>query len=160
VTVAIVRRDLLDRGSEDLPGYLRYKNHADNDSMWNTPPTFAIYVVGKVAHWLAEDIGGLAAMEKLNREKSQMLYDVIDSASDFYHGHADADCRSLMNVTFTLPNDDLQAKFLAEAAQRDLANLKGHRSVGGIRASVYNAMPREGAETLAAFMKEFAQKNG
>ena len=160
VTVAIVRRDLLEVGSADLPGYLQYRNHADNDSMWNTPPTFAVYVLGKVAHWLADDIGGLVAMEKQNREKSQLLYDVIDAASDFYHGHADAACRSLMNVTFTLPNDDLQDKFLAAAAQLDLANLKGHRSVGGIRASIYNAMPREGVETLASFMKEFAQKNG
>ena len=160
VTVVVIRRDLLERGGDDLPGYLNYKNHADADSEWNTPPTFAIYVLGKVAHWLADDIGGLEAMEKINREKSQLLYDVIDSANGFYHGHATSESRSLMNVTFTLPNDELQAKFLKEAAGQDLSNLKGHRSVGGIRASIYNAMPREGVETLASFMKDFAQKNG
>ncbi len=160
VTVAIVRRDLLELGSENLPGYLQYKNHAENDSMWNTPPTFAIYVLGKVAHWLADDIGGLQAMEKLNRQKSQLLYDVIDSGGGFYKGHADKESRSMMNVTFTLPNDELQSKFVDEAARQDLANLKGHRSVGGIRASIYNAMPREGVELLATFMKDFAAKNG
>ncbi len=160
VTVVVIRRDLLDRGSESLPGYLQYKNHADGGSMWNTPPTFAIYVLGKVARWLGEDIGGLQAMERLNREKSGILYDVIDTHSGFYKGHAQADSRSLMNVTFTLPNDELQANFIKQAAEHDLASLKGHRSVGGIRASIYNAMPREGAESLANFMKDFAAKNG
>ncbi len=160
VTVAVVRRDLLDVGSETLPGYLRYKNHADADSEWNTPPTFAIYVLGKVAKWLTDDIGGLEAMEKQNRDKAQMLYDVIDGSNGFFTGHAVPDCRSIMNVTFTLPNDDLQSKFIAEAAGNELANLKGHRSVGGIRASIYNAMPVEGAQSLANFMKDFASKNG
>ncbi|MDG2221354.1 MAG: 3-phosphoserine/phosphohydroxythreonine transaminase [Rubripirellula sp.] len=160
VTVAIVRRDLLERGSEQLPGYLQYRNHAAGGSMWNTPPTFPVYVLGKVARWLADDIGGLEAMEKQNQEKSKLLYDVLDSHSDFYHGHAKPEARSLMNVTFTLPNDELQAKFLAEAAENNLANMKGHRSVGGIRASIYNAMPIEGPRTLAEFMKDFALKNG
>lgn len=160
VTVAVVRRDLLEVGGDDLPGYMQYKNHAENDSMWNTPPTFAVYVLGKVARWLTEDIGGLAAMEKQNREKAQLLYGVIDSATGFYQGHAKPESRSMMNVTFTLPSDELQAKFIAEAGERDLASLKGHRSVGGIRASIYNAMPREGVETLASFMKDFAEKNG
>jgi phosphoserine aminotransferase len=155
----VIRRDLLERGSDSLPGYLNYRNHANGGSMWNTPPTFGVYVVGKVAHWLAEEIGGLEAMEKQNREKSQLLYDVIDAHSDFYKGHARPDCRSMMNVTFTLPNDDLQARFIKEAAQHDLANLKGHRSVGGIRASIYNAMPRQGVESLAGFMKDFASSN-
>ncbi|MCG8652055.1 MAG: 3-phosphoserine/phosphohydroxythreonine transaminase [Pirellulales bacterium] len=160
VTVAIVRRDLLDRGAEDLPGYLRYKNHADADSEWNTPPTFAIYVLGKVAKWLSDDIGGLAAMENQNLEKSKLVYDVIDASEGFYTGHARPECRSIMNVTFTLPNDELQSLFIDQAASHDLASLKGHRSVGGIRASIYNAMPRQGAETLASFMKDFAAKNG
>ncbi len=128
--------------------------------MWNTPPTFAIYVLGKVARWLADDIGGLAAMEKINREKADVLYGVIDSHADFYKGHAVPECRSRMNVTFNLPNDELQSKFIAEAAQNDLDSLKGHRSVGGIRASIYNAMPREGVDALASFMKDFASKNG
>ncbi len=160
VTVAIIRRDLLDAGSENLPGYMRYKNHADADSEWNTPPTFAIYVLGKVARWVADDVGGLDAMEKQNRQKSQLLYDVIDSHSDFYCGHAAVDSRSMMNVTFKLPNDELQSQFIDQAAQQDMASLKGHRSVGGIRASIYNAMPREGVESLASFMKDFAAKNG
>lgn len=160
VTVVVIRRDLLERGSDQLPGYLQYRNHAENGSMWNTPPTFAVYVLGKVARWLADDVGGLEAMEKQNREKSKILYDALDQHSDFYHGHAKPDSRSLMNVTFTLPNDDLQAKFLAEAAEQDLANLKGHRSVGGIRASIYNAMPIDGPRTLADFMNDFASKNG
>ena len=160
VTVVVIRKDLLDLGSEDLPGYLRYKNHADADSEWNTPPTFAIYVLGKVAHWLADEIGGLAAMEKINRQKAQRLYDVIDATDGFFNGHARPDSRSIMNVTFTLPDDTLQSKFLEEAAANHLESLKGHRSVGGIRASIYNAMPVEGVESLAAFMKDFAAKNG
>ena len=160
VTVAIVRRDLLGIVDKNAPGYLQYHNHAEADSEWNTPPTFAIYVLGKVAKWLQNDIGGLAAMEKINREKSQLLYEVIDNSGEFYRGHAQVDCRSLMNVTFNLPNDDLQSKFIAAAASHDLASLKGHRSVGGIRASIYNAMPREGVEALAGFMKDFAGANG
>ena len=160
VTVVVIRRDLLDRGSDSLPGYLQYNNHAKADSEWNTPPTFAIWVLGKVARWLQNDIGGLDAMEKINREKASILYDAIDQSGGFYTGHAKPDCRSLMNATFTLPNDDLQAAFLAEAAEQDLVNLKGHRSVGGIRASIYNAMPREGVQKLADFMTQFAAKNG
>jgi phosphoserine aminotransferase len=160
VTVVVIRKDLLDRGDTNLPGYLNYKNHADGGSCWNTPPTFAVYVLGKVARWLADDIGGLVAMENQNRDKSQLLYDTIDNNSDFYKGHAKTECRSMMNVTFNLPGDELQAKFVAQAAEHDLVSLKGHRSVGGIRASIYNAMPREGVETLASFMSDFAAQNG
>lgn len=160
VTVAIIRRDLLSLVDKNAPGYLQYNNHAENDSEWNTPPTFAIYVLGKVARWLQNDIGGLDAIEKLNQEKSQLLYSAIDSSDGFYRGHAQADCRSLMNVTFNLPNDELLKKFIAEAAANDMASLAGHRSVGGIRASIYNAMPRQGAEALAGFMKDFASSNG
>lgn len=159
VTVVIMRRDLLERGSETLPGYLQYNNHAKADSEWNTPPTFAIYVLGKVAKWLSTEMGGLDAIEKYNNEKAQLLYDVIDAHSDFYIGHAKSDCRSKMNVTFKFANEDVQGKFISEAAELDLAALKGHRSVGGIRASIYNAMPREGVETLAKFMADFASKN-
>ena len=160
VTVVIMRRDLLERSSDRLPGYLNYNNHAGGGSMWNTPPTFAVYVLGKVARWLADEIGGLETMENQNREKAKVLYDAVDGCDGFYKGHARPDCRSLMNVTFKLPSDDLQAKFIQEAAEHDMASLKGHRSVGGIRASIYNAMPREGVETLANFMKDFAAKNG
>ncbi|MGB7344767.1 MAG: 3-phosphoserine/phosphohydroxythreonine transaminase [Pirellulaceae bacterium] len=160
VTVVIMRKELLERGSDKLPGYMQYKLHAENDSEWNTPPTFAIYVLGKIARWLSQDIGGLEQMEKLNREKAQLLYDAIDNNSGFYKGHAVTEARSLMNVTFNLPSDELLTKFVAEAAQHELAALKGHRSVGGIRASIYNAMPKEGAQTLANFMNDFASKNG
>ncbi|MEX0824731.1 MAG: 3-phosphoserine/phosphohydroxythreonine transaminase [Pirellulaceae bacterium] len=158
VTVVIIRKDLLDRGSRDLPGYLQYRNHAENDSEWNTPPTFAIYMLGLVTQWLTAQ-GGLSAMHTKNREKAGLLYDVIDAHADFYKGHAQAASRSLMNVTFRLPDDDVQAAFLAEAAGHGLQSLKGHRSVGGIRASIYNAMPREGVEALAAFMRDFAVKH-
>ncbi|MCD0458502.1 3-phosphoserine/phosphohydroxythreonine transaminase [Roseiconus lacunae] len=160
VTVVVIRKDLLEIGSASLPGYLQYKNHAEADSEWNTPPTFAIWVLGKVARWLTNDIGGLEAMEKLNREKAGLLYNAIDSSNGFYTGHAKPECRSLMNATFVLPNDDLQSKFLSEAADNGLVALKGHRSVGGIRASIYNAMPKEGAQALADFMTAFASKNG
>ncbi|TWT56018.1 3-phosphoserine/phosphohydroxythreonine transaminase [Allorhodopirellula solitaria] len=160
VTMVVMRKDLLERADPNTPGYLYYKNHHDNDSEWNTPPTFAIYVLGKVARWLRDEIGGLEAMEKINREKSDSLYKIIDGSNGFYRGHAQQDCRSLMNVTFNLPSDDLTAKFIAEAATHRLAALKGHRSVGGIRASIYNAMPREGVETLGQFMTDFAAANG
>ncbi len=160
VTVVIIRKNLLERGNDKMAGYMRYKNHFEAESMWNTPPTFSIYVLGKVARWLKDDVGGLAAMKQINEAKSQLLYDVIDAHSDFYQGHSQPDCRSLMNVTFRLPSEELEAKFVSQAVTHDLASLKGHRSVGGIRASIYNAMPREGVETLAAFMNDFASKNG
>ncbi|TWT32048.1 3-phosphoserine/phosphohydroxythreonine transaminase [Blastopirellula retiformator] len=159
VTMVIIRKDLLARGNAELPGYLLYRNHAEADSMWNTPPTFAIYVMGLVAKWLQEEIGGLAAMEKLNREKSSLLYDVIDNNAEFYAGHAEQESRSLMNVTFRLPNADVEKKFFKSAEELHLTNLKGHRSVGGVRASVYNAMPIDGVRRLADFMQQFADEN-
>jgi phosphoserine aminotransferase len=156
VTVVVVRRDLLPLAEESLPGYLLYRNHAENDSEWNTPPTFAIYVMGLVAKWLKNEVGGLAAMATMNQEKSDQLYAVIDQYPDLYQGHADPQYRSKMNVTFRLPSDEVHAQFLAKAQQQSLDNLKGHRSVGGIRASIYNAMPREGVNRLAEFMRSFA----
>lgn len=155
VTVVIIRKDLLARGDAGLPGYLLYRNHAENDSSWNTPPTFAIYALGLVAKWL-EGQGGLAAVEANNRRKAELLYQVIDSFPSFYQGHAAANCRSLMNVTFRLPSDALQAEFLQAAEAEGLCNLKGHRSVGGVRASIYNAMPTEGVTALADLMQQFA----
>ncbi len=160
VTVVIIRDDLLARCPERLGGMLNYKNHAENESCYNTPPTFAIYVLKLVTDWLLRDIGGLDKMDELNREKAGWMYDAIDNSNGFYNGHAQADCRSLMNVTFRLPNDDLQAKFLKEASAVALANLKGHRSVGGIRASIYNAMPEQGVARLVEFMEKFRQENG
>lgn len=159
VTVVIIRRDLLDSASADLPGYMLYRNHAENDSEWNTPPAFAIYALGKVARWVAEDIGGLQAMKTHNEKKAALLYDAIDAFPQFYQGHAQRDCRSQMNVTFRLPNDDLQASFLAGAKSQELVNLAGHRSVGGIRASIYNAMPVQGVQLLAQYMSDFASKH-
>ncbi len=160
VTVVIIRRDLLDRASENLPGYLLYKNHAENDSEWNTPPTFAIYVLGKVCKWIANDIGGLEAMKVHNEKKAALLYRLLDAHPEFYQGHAAQTSRSLMNVTFRLPSDELQAAFMKGALAHELGNLAGHRSVGGIRASIYNAMPMEGVETLANYMQDFVAKNG
>jgi phosphoserine aminotransferase len=159
VTVVIVRDDLLERSRANLAGYLSYKNHAESDSLYNTPPTFGVYVVGLVCQWLQEEIGGLKAMASKNANKAQCLYGVIDQSNGFYTGHAQRENRSLMNVTFRLPNDDLQAEFISGAKQQQLCSLKGHRSVGGIRASVYNAMPDEGAERLAEFMSNFAQSH-
>jgi phosphoserine aminotransferase len=156
VTVVIIRRDLLERSNESLPGYLNYKHHADEDSMWNTPPTFAVYVLGLVTEWLETTIGGLDAMHRLNQRKAAIVYNAMDRHPGMYRGHARPVDRSLMNATFTLPNEDLESRFLAEAKKRGLDALKGHRSVGGIRASIYNAMPVEGVEALAQLMDDFA----
>jgi phosphoserine aminotransferase len=158
VTVVIMRRDLLSLSNDDLPGYLNYKTHAENDSMWNTPPTFAIYVLKLITEWLRDEIGGLQKMHELNKQKAALLYDVLDAHPDFYQGHAQKDCRSLMNVTFRLPSEELTSQFLAGAKEQQLTDLKGHRSVGGIRASIYNAMPMAGVETLRDFMTDFVRR--
>ncbi len=160
VTVAIIREDLLERSQDSLPGYLNYKEHAANDSLFNTPPTFGIYIMGLVIKWLQNDVGGLDAMFDQNKSKAALLYDAIDNSNGFYTGHAKPDCRSIMNVTFTLPNKDLETEFISQAASHNLASIKGHRSVGGIRASIYNAMPVAGVEALRDFMNDFAAKNG
>ncbi len=159
VTVVIIRRDLLARSSESLPGYLNYKNHVDEDSMWNTPPTFAIYVLGLVTEWLENTIGGLEAMHGINQRKAALVYEAIDRHPAMYQGHAQVSDRSLMNATFKLPNEELETAFLSDAKKRGLDSLKGHRSVGGIRASIYNAMPMAGAESLANLMDEFATRH-
>ncbi|MCA9238621.1 MAG: 3-phosphoserine/phosphohydroxythreonine transaminase, partial [Planctomycetales bacterium] len=158
VTVVIVRDDLVQRSPDSLPGMLSYKTHAEKESAFNTPPCFAIYMVGLVAKWLQEEVGGLQAMHQQNAEKAKILYDVLDQSEGFFQGHSQPECRSLMNVTFRLPSEDLEKQFLEQAAEHDLVSLKGHRSVGGIRASIYNAMPMEGVDTLAGFMKDFASK--
>ncbi|MGY8768151.1 MAG: 3-phosphoserine/phosphohydroxythreonine transaminase [Pirellulales bacterium] len=157
VTLVIIRKDLMDNADPNLPGYLSYKNHADNDSMYNTPPTFGIYAMGLIAKWLQEEIGGLDKMLEINKAKSQMLYDVIDRSNGFYTGHAQPESRSIMNVTFKLPSDEIQDRFIKQAADRNLQSLKGHRSVGGIRASIYNAMPVEGVTALRDLMQEFCE---
>lgn len=158
VTVVIIRDDLLDKCAETVPTMLRYKTHADKGSMFNTPPCFPIYCVGRVMNWLKEQ-GGVAAMEKINQRKAGKLYDAIDSI-DFYRGHAETASRSLMNIPFNLPTPELEAQFIAEAASVGFDGLKGHRSIGGCRASIYNAFPEEGVEKLVDFMATFAKKNG
>jgi len=157
VTIVIIREDLLEKTPVNTPTMLSYKTHADKDSMFNTPPCFAIYVVGEVLKWLKKE-GGLDAMEKRNISKAGLLYDCIDS-TDYYKGHAEVGSRSLMNISFNLPSSELETKFIAEAAEIGLMGLKGHRSIGGCRASIYNAFPTKGVEKLVAFMKEFEAAN-
>jgi phosphoserine aminotransferase len=158
VTLVILRKDLLQRVPEGLHTMLDYRTHVENNSLYNTPNTFGIYIIGLVAKWL-KGKGGLAGMAAENQAKAKLLYDVID-ATEFYRGHADPDSRSVMNVTFRLPSEELEKKFASEATAQGLDGLKGHRSVGGIRASIYNAFPREGVEALVQFMKEFEKNNG
>jgi phosphoserine aminotransferase len=128
--------------------------------MYNTPPCYAIYICGLVFKWLIEDIGGLEKMHVLNKEKAKILYDAIDTSDGYYHGHAEKDCRSLMNVTLRLPSEELENKFIKEATAAGLDGLKGHRSVGGLRASIYNAFPKAGVEKLVEFMNEFQKNSG
>jgi phosphoserine aminotransferase len=158
VTLVIIRDDMLQRIPDGLHTMLDYRIQVENKSLYNTPNTWGIYIIDLVCKYL-KDQGGLEGMERLNEEKAGLLYDAIDS-TDFYRGHADADARSIMNVTFRLPSEDLEKKFASEATAAGLDGLKGHRSVGGIRASIYNAFPREGVEALVSFMKEFEKKNG
>jgi phosphoserine aminotransferase len=158
VTIVIVRDDLLERSKDDLPTMMNYKSYAEEKSLLNTPPVFAIYIVMLVTRWLLKDVGGLAKMHEINRRKAALLYDVIDSSSGFYQGHARPDCRSLMNVTFRLSDAPTESAFVKQAEARGLHYLKGHRSVGGIRASIYNAMPLAGVEALRDFMVEFKKK--
>ncbi len=158
VTVVIIREDLLKRSGPSLPSYLSFQNHASENSLFNTAPTFGIYVVSLVAEWLLNEMGGLSGMQVTNQRKARLLYEVIDSSEGFYQGHAAPECRSLMNVTFRLPSDELQQRFLQEAEAQDLMCLKGHRSVGGIRASIYNAMPEQGVERLRDHMREFLSR--
>jgi phosphoserine aminotransferase len=158
VTIAIVRGDLLDRVPDGLPTMLDYRTFVEHGSLYNTPPVFAIYVVMLVTRWLRDEVGGLEEQGRRNRAKAELLYAAIEASGGFYRGHADPGSRSLMNVTFRLPSDELDARFVFEAAGRGLAELRGHRSVGGIRASIYNAMPIDDVETLATFMGDFATR--
>ena len=160
VTVIVIEKSLLKRCDDRLPSYLDYSKHSKGGSRFNTPPTFAIYVTGLVCKWLEEEMGGLEGVGKLNQSKSELLYNVIDNSNGFYIGHADVPSRSTMNVVFKMTDEETDNRFLAEASNHGMSALKGHRSVGGIRASIYNAMPVEGVEALAQFMKDFANKNG
>jgi phosphoserine aminotransferase len=159
VTVVIIRDDLLARVPENLPVMLDYKVLAETGSLHNTPPAFAIYIVGLVFQW-AKKQGGLAAIEKTNRAKADLVYKAIDESGGFYRGHAKPEARSLMNIPFRLPSEELEEAFAKESKNAGLIGLKGHRSVGGMRASLYNAMTIEGAQELAKFMREFQKKHG
>jgi phosphoserine aminotransferase len=159
VTVVIIRDDLLERAPEGLPALLDYRLFAKNSSMPNTPNTWGIYLISLVCKWL-KDEGGIEGIAKRNEKKAAILYDAIDSSDGFYTGHARLDSRSRMNVTFRLSSDDLETCFLDEAESLGLDGLRGHRSVGGVRASIYNAFPLEGVEALVDFMRDFSNRNG
>lgn len=154
LVVVIVRKDLVEGGRKDIPAIFQYRTHADANSLYNTPPTFSIYLLRNVLDDVKKN-GGLAAMEKKNREKAKLIYDVIDQRSNFYSTPVEKGSRSLMNVVFTLKTPELEAEFLAEAQKRKMVGLKGHRSVGGMRASIYNAVLPEWCKALADFMREF-----
>jgi len=159
VTLVILRQDLLERVPPGLPLMLDYKVQASNKSLYNTPPCFTIYVVGLVLRWL-RDLGGLPAIAERNAAKARLVYDVIDGSGGFYRGHARPESRSVMNLTFRLPSEDLEKLFVKQGEAAGLSGLKGHRSLGGIRASLYNAFPAEGAAALAGFMREFQRTQG
>lgn len=159
VVLVIIRKDLLESGKTGLPLMLDYKAIAEKNSCLNTPPTFSIYFMGLVFKWIL-DQGGLIEMERRNKEKAALIYDVIDRHAGFYTCVSRTECRSDMNISFRTPTDDLDKTFITEAGRHDMSGLKGHRNVGGLRASIYNAFPRSGCETLAQFMADFAQRNG
>ncbi|BBI32241.1 3-phosphoserine/phosphohydroxythreonine transaminase [Cohnella abietis] len=158
VTIVIIREDLINKPTTPVPTMLRYDTHADADSLYNTPPTFAIYMMSEVLKWIKEN-GGAAGMEARNREKANLLYEAIDNSNGFYRGFAEIGSRSLMNVTFTLANEELEKKFVKESEAQGFVGLKGHRSVGGLRASIYNAVPIESVSALVSFMGDFQSRN-
>lgn len=159
VTLVIIRKDMLERSSDSLHTMLNYKIHVENNSLYNTPNTFGIYIIVLVTRWL-KGLGGLDGMYKINKEKADILYKCIDESGGYYNGHADKESRSLMNITFNLATEELEKKLVSEATAAGFDGLKGHRSVGGLRASIYNAFPKKGVEDLVSFMKDFQRKNG
>jgi phosphoserine aminotransferase len=159
VTVVILRKDLLEKANTNIPTMLKYSTHAKNNSLYNTPPTFGIYMLGEVLNWV-KGIGGIKEIAKRNEEKAKLIYDVIDQSNGFYNGHAEKDSRSLMNITFRLKDEELEKKFLAEAKKEGFIGVNGHRSVGGCRASTYNAVPYETCKAFSEFMVHFQQTNG
>lgn len=158
VTVVIIRKDLIEKANTNVPTMLKYSTHSDNNSLYNTPPTFGIYMLGEVLKWV-EEKGGLEAIAANNEAKAKVIYDVIDNSNGFYNGHATPESRSLMNITFTLADAALEKQFLAEAKDAGFVGLDGHRSVGGCRASTYNAVPLETCQALADFMVAFQNKH-
>ncbi|HUN22674.1 MAG TPA: 3-phosphoserine/phosphohydroxythreonine transaminase [Anaerolineales bacterium] len=160
VTIVIIRDDMLAKVPENLPVMLDYKIQADKESAYNTPPVFQIYMFNLVTQWLLNEIGGLSNMYAINQQKANLLYSAIDQSGGFYEGHATSDSRSIMNVTWRMPSEELQDLFAKEAKANGMAELKGHRSVGGMRASIYNAMTVAGCQTLADFMRDFQRRHG
>jgi phosphoserine aminotransferase len=156
VVVVVVSKELLEKGRKDIPKIFQFRTHADNKSLYNTPPTFGVYMVRNVLSWLTGQ-GGLAKVEESNRKKAARIYGVIDANAGFFRSPVEKESRSVMNVVFRLPAEDMEAEFIAEARKRGMVGLKGHRSVGGIRVSMYNAAPYEWVDTLAGFMEEFAR---
>lgn len=159
VVLVIARKDFVESGRKDIPTIFKYSTHAANDSLYNTPPTFGIYLMRNVLAYTKE-IGGLSAMEEHNRKKAAIVYGAIDAEPGYYRGPVEQDSRSLMNIVFRLPTEDLEKKFVSEAAKEGMVGLAGHRSTGGIRASTYNAVSLESASALASFMAEFKRRNG
>jgi phosphoserine aminotransferase len=159
VTIVCIKKELVARGRKDLPAIFQYRTHADNQSLYNTPPTFGIYLIRNVLQWLDAE-GGVEAIEKRNQKKAALLYDAMDASGGFYRCPVDEDCRSVMNVVWRLPTPELEEAFVKEAQAKHMVGLKGHRSVGGIRASLYNAVEPAWAEALAGFMKDFAKAKG
>ena len=157
-SLVIVRKDMLERSSGDLHTYLNYKVHCEKDSMYNTPATYSVYMIGLVFKWLL-NMGGLDVMHKRNLDKANLIYNAIDNSDGYYKGHAEKEDRSLMNLCFTMQNEDLEKKFVAEAGEAGFISLKGHRSVGGLRTSIYNAFPVEGVEKFVQFMEDFKKNN-
>lgn len=158
VTLVIIRNDLLEKGDQSVTSMLKYKAHAEKESLYNTPSVIGLYIINEVMAWILNN-GGIDGIEKRNNEKARILYDYIDS-TEFYYGLVDKEDRSKMNVVMRIKNNDLEEQFVKEAKEQGLIGLKGHRSLGGLRASIYNAMPVEGVKALVEFMKEFEQKNG
>ncbi len=158
VCLVVAKKSFIENSPKAVPTMLRYDTYAKNNSLYNTPPAFGIYMVGKVAAWIKTQ-GGLATLETRNIHKAKLIYDIIDSSAGFYRGHAEPDSRSYMNITFRLPTEELEAKFVKEALEHNLSGVKGHRSVGGLRTSLYNAMPLAGCEALANFMEKFQKHN-
>ena len=158
VVIVIVKKEFLETARQDLPPMLNYQNYAANDSLYNTPPVFAIYMVNKTLHWIKRQ-GGVSAIAARNKEKAQLIYDVIDQSNGFYRGHAEPASRSLMNITFNLPTAELEKNFIAEGKKRGFVGIGGHRLVGGCRVSAYNAVTVEACRALADFMKEYQNKH-
>ncbi len=158
LTIVIIKKSMLEKQNGKLLAFWNYKTHIDKASLYNTPSVYAIYVTGLVFKWIKQ-MGGLAAVDTMNQEKAKLIYDLFDQYPDFYKGHAQAGSRSLMNITFRLPSEELEKKFLEEAKKENMVGLKGHRDVGGLRASMYNALPLTSAKALALFMESFVKRS-